>query len=79
MEESFSRRDLLWFLLKHGLCPSVPSRNLETEFWVKEKKKLYCFARQRRPWQANTLKTALLWERIGCGFIGLGSRKLGHR
>ena len=25
-------------LLKLGLCPTVPNRNVETEFWVKEKK-----------------------------------------
>ena len=25
-------------LLKLGLCPLVPNRNAETEFWVKEKK-----------------------------------------
>ena len=25
-------------LLKLGLCPLVPNRNVETEFWVEEKK-----------------------------------------
>ena len=34
-------------LLKLGLCPLVPNRGVETEFWAKEKKKLYCFARQK--------------------------------
>ena len=44
-------------LPKLGLCPLVPDRNVETEFWVKEKDSFYCFARQRRLRQANALKT----------------------
>ena len=43
-------------LPKLGLCPPVPDRNMETEFWVKEKKQFYCFARQRRPQQSNPSK-----------------------
>lgn len=44
-------------LLKLDLCPPLPNRNAETEFWVKERKSFDCFARQRRPQQANVLKT----------------------
>ena len=45
-------------LLKSGLCLPMPNRDVETEFGVKEKKNsFYCFARQRRPQQANALKT----------------------
>ena len=41
-----------------GLCPPVLNRNMETEFWLKEKKNSFCcFARQKRPQQANVLKT----------------------
>ena len=29
---------LLFMLLKLGLCPLVPNRNTETEFWVKLKR-----------------------------------------
>ena len=43
-------------LLKLCLCPLLPNRNMETEFGMKEKKSFYCFARQRRPVQANALK-----------------------
>ena len=40
------------------------NRNAETEFGVKEKNNsFYCFARQRRPQQAN----ALFGERMGGG------------
>ena len=51
-------------LLKLGLCPPVPNRNAETEFWVKEEKSsVYCFARERRSQQANALKTVPLFGR----------------
>ena len=53
----FTEEVFLSFLLpKLGFCPLVLNRN--TEFWVKEEKSSpYCLARQRRPQQANALKT----------------------
>ena len=63
---------ILYVLLKLHLCLSLPNRNAEAEFWVKEKKIAYCFARQKGPQQANALKTVPPWERLGGGFIVWG-------
>ena len=41
-------------------------------FGWRRKRELYCFARQRRPQQANTLKIVHPWERLGNCFIILG-------
>ena len=44
-------------LAKLSLSPLVPSRNSETVMGEGEKDSFYCFARQRKPQQANALKT----------------------
>ena len=43
--------------MKFGLCTLVPGLIWETELWVMYlERKLYCFARQKGPQQANALK-----------------------
>ena len=44
-------------LPKLSLCSPVLNRNADTEFWVKQKIIVYCFARQRGPQWANALRT----------------------
>ena len=39
----------LKLLLEFGFCLPVPTCNIETEFWVKEKESFYRFAKQRGP------------------------------
>ena len=65
---TFMYPQLAKLLSKLALCPPLPNKNEQTEFWVKEKKSFYCFARQRRLQQANK-DCVLLWERIGDGLI----------
>jgi len=49
-------------LPKPSLCPVVLNRNVETVFGEGEKNSLYCFAGQKRPPQANALKTVPPFE-----------------
>ena len=39
-----------------GLCTLAPVKSQRQNLWVKQKKQLYCFSRQRRPQQANDTK-----------------------
>ena len=65
-------KEPLSLLPKVGLCPLVLNRNAEREFWEKEKKITYSFARQRSVTQENILKTLPHWERLGGGSMVWG-------
>ena len=39
------------------LCPQVPNRDTEAEFWVKEKKIALLLCQAKEPQKANALKT----------------------
>ena len=55
-----------FLLLKLSLFP-FGARN--KSFGQRRKRQLYCLARQRKPQQADVLKTALPWKKFGNGFI----------
>ena len=58
----------------------VPNRNTQREFWVEEKKiSFYCFARQRKPRQANTLKSVPFFGEELQGVLQFKRRKTGFQ
>ena len=67
-------------LPKRGLCPQVLNRNKESVLGKRGKKNsFYCFARQRKPQQANGLKTMPSLGENRRQSYSLGSGKQAHR